>query len=75
MMYNYGGWGLGWGGGLLMALVGMAFIVLVIWAVIKITNHHPSTTNKTPIDIAKERYAKGEITKEQFEQIKKDLNQ
>jgi len=69
----YGGWG--WGGGLLMALISVVFIAIIIWAIVKITNHHTSTTKQTPFDIAKERYAKGEITKEQFEQIKKDLNQ
>jgi putative membrane protein len=32
-----------------------------------------SSTKQTPLEIAKERYAKGEITKEQYDQIKKDL--
>ena len=72
MRYNYA---LGWGywGGLLTAFVGIAFIVLVIWAFVHAIAHHNSTTKQTPLDIAKERYAKGEINKEQFEQIKKDL--
>ncbi len=29
--------------------------------------------NETPLDILKKRYARGEISKEEFEQIKKDI--
>ena len=81
MMYRGWGWGygMGWGGGIFMALVCIVFIGLVIWGIVMLARHghmteHHSLTNKTPIDIAKERYAKGEITKEQFDQIKKDLS-
>jgi putative membrane protein len=72
MRYNYAlGWG--WWGGLLTSFVGIAFIVLVVWAIVRVTTHHNSEAKQTPLDIAKERYARGEITKDQFEQIKKDL--
>ena len=50
-------------------------IALVIWGITRFTKHDRSTTRQSPMDIAKERYAKGEITKEQFEQIRKDLSQ
>ncbi|MBC7189697.1 SHOCT domain-containing protein [Candidatus Aerophobetes bacterium] len=37
-----------------------------------ITQHTPSPT-ETPLEILKRRYAEGKITREEFEQMKKDL--
>jgi uncharacterized membrane protein len=42
----------------------------------KISNRSMEHTIKqNPLDIAKTRYAKGEITKNQFKQIKKDISE
>ncbi len=50
---------------------------LIVWGVVALARRGGSGTNvserKTPLDVAKERYAKGEISKEEFERMKKDL--
>ena len=80
MMYglynNYGGWGYGmmggFGGGLLMIVFWALLIALVVWIVKEIFDRHSNSDSKA-LDILKERYAKGEINKEEFESKKKDL--
>ncbi len=64
------GIGMGWGW-----IIGLLVIVLIVWLVIKLVGQNNATghSEKSPLDILKERYAKGEIDKEEFEKRKKDL--
>ncbi len=76
MMGNW--WGFGWSGGIFMivfwVVVVLALILLIKWLV------QSSGRNKTvdggsdqALEILRERYARGEIDKEEFEVKKKDL--
>jgi len=63
-------------GGFFMMLLWIALLVLIVWGIIKLVQREDSSSAKgksNALDIAKERYAKGEITKAEFEQLKKDL--
>lgn len=64
-----------WGWGLLMMLFWVVVIVLVTVFVIRGQRSHNGAgdTSGDALEIAKKRYAKGEISKEEFEQLKKDL--
>jgi putative membrane protein len=71
-----GGFGMGFG-----FIFMILFWVIIIWAIsasVKWFSHQQhqcqrETKNKTPIEILQERYAKGEINKQEFEEKKKDL--
>ena len=65
-------------GGSWMMIFWVVIIALIVWGIIALVKRGNSTSDtpqkRDPLDIAKERYAKGEISKEELEQIKKDLS-
>ncbi len=72
------GYGMGWLGMILMALFWVAIIVgiilLIRWIFVSTgTKGHGTTSEDSPLEILKRRYARGDINKEEFEQKKKDL--
>jgi putative membrane protein len=63
-------------GGFFMMLFWVAILILIVWLIVRLVQREDSSSHKgksRALDIAKERYAKGEITREEFEQFKKDL--
>lgn len=72
MMGNYG-YGMMGSGGMFFGLLFWIVIIVLAYFLIKSLieqNKNRSSDGKSALDIAKERYAKGEITKEEFEEIK-----
>jgi len=49
------------------------FFAFVMWCVTRL-GRNSNNSKRTPVEIVRERYAKGEITKEQFDQICRDLS-
>ncbi|MFO7658357.1 MAG: SHOCT domain-containing protein [Bacteroidales bacterium] len=68
--FNGHGWGMGWGW-----IIGLVVLIAAIWFLVRIVNGNNQSQNnkKTPLDILKERYAKGEIDKQEFEERRKNL--
>jgi len=77
-----GEWGMGWFGGIFMiifwVLIIVGLVLLIKWLVQSTRGHstHGGTdfsSSSRAIDILKERYARGEINKQEFEEKKRDL--
>jgi len=69
--------GMGWMmlfGGIWMILFWGGLATLIIWGISRLTRQGKQGQTQHPLDVAKERYARGEISREEFEQIKKDLS-
>lgn len=78
-LFNDFGWGYGMMGGLVgwVMMIGfwVLFVLLIMWIVREVSGRNSGlSSNPKALDILKERYAKGEINKEEFETKKKDLS-
>ena len=75
MMWQFND-GMGWWmafGWVWMVILWVGPIALIVWGIKKLTERGSSTPKYNPLDVAKERYAKGEMSREEFSQLKKDL--
>jgi putative membrane protein len=77
----WGQYGMGWGWGyfgvvhmlLWWALIVLGIVVLVKWLASGSATSGGSALSGRALEVLKERYARGEIGKEEFEQKKRDL--
>ena len=73
-----GGWGMGWFGGIFMILfwililIGLVFVIRCLFQTTS-KKGESSQHGSRAIDILKERYARGEIDKVRFDNMKRDL--
>lgn len=56
----------------------IVLLAVIIWGIVKFANNNSNrqggaNTQPKALDVLKNRYAKGEITKAEFDKIKKDL--
>lgn len=70
------GFNMGFGGGFMwifwiLVIISIAFVFVTVMGGKK----EPAPKQKTALDILKERYAKGEIDQQEFEQKRKDLGE
>jgi putative membrane protein len=75
-MMNWG-YDMGWGWSIIMIAFWIAVIVgiifLIRWIVVSTDRRHETKTGDSALEILRQRYSRGEISKEEFEEKKKDL--
>jgi putative membrane protein len=74
-MMHWGDYGWGMGFGWLFMIIFWALVILGVVYIFKMISERSRLAEKgeTALDILKKRYAKGEISKEEFEKMKNDL--
>lgn len=75
MMGGYGGMaGFGWLGMLVMTLFWVGVIVLVVWGLRRISTPQQPNVASDAVELLKQRYARGEISHEEFLQARTALH-
>ncbi|MFZ3018731.1 MAG: SHOCT domain-containing protein [Gallionella sp.] len=78
MMYDwhgFGGWGMGFGFVFMLLFWGLVILgiaALIRWLMTQ-SSQDKRPRDKTPLEIVQERYARGEIDREEYERMKRDL--
>ncbi len=74
-MMGYGMMGFGLIGLVFNILIIVGVIVLIVWAIRRFSEPgvRPTSGGQTPREIVQARYARGEITREQYQQMLDDL--
>ncbi len=74
-MMHWGNFEWGMGFGWISMLIFWAVVISAIVLFVNVVTRRQgwAAKHKTPLDILKHRYARGEITKEQYERMKDDL--
>ena len=75
MGYGFDGGAVGWIWMLGGLLIMVGFVVLIVWAVGAVSRGatDKAPARATPLDLLRERHARGEITQQEFEQAKRTL--
>jgi len=72
-MYGHEGFGMGFGLTWFW-IIGIAFLVLIIWLITRSVNQNTTgSQSRSALDILKERYARGEIDRDEFEEKRSRL--
>jgi len=72
--YGFSGGWLGWLGPVLMVVFGAAVIVGIVFLIRwLISRSSPAEKEDSALDILKRRYARGEISGEEYQMMKEDL--
>ena len=75
-MHGFGMMGFfgGWIGMLFNLAILVGIVLLIVWAVKRFTGGASTASVQTPREILQARYARGEITRDQYQQILQDLS-
>jgi putative membrane protein len=73
MMYHMPGWGWGFGGGIFMILWWVVIIAAIVALVRWLMTSSSRRSDSGALDILSRRYASGEITREEYERMRHDI--